>query len=128
MRRSSSSRCSEAGATTEVKQQAREAMVAERTLKRAKAVLMVTVTMRGFREGWGWELPPHGATAPTVTPVGPLRPSSCQVAPLQEGHPSKGGHEEGHASNHVAPFANTPSPQQLTHTTTTSYTKGAKGQ
>lgn len=45
--------------SSEVKKQAKEAGIAERTLWRAKTALGVKAVKGGFQEGWNWSLPPE---------------------------------------------------------------------
>jgi hypothetical protein len=89
---------------SEVERQRKAAGIAERTLKRAKAEMHVKVRKETFGGGWVWELDTKEATIGPLDTRGPLRPSSAELAPFEEGHGTEEGHEEGHTLQMVAPL------------------------
>ncbi len=112
-----------------IKRQAEAAGISERTLKRGKSDLGIMARKRSFggEDAWIWELPSKEASGCPLGTPGPLRPSSCQLAPFEEGHASQEGHEEGQPIADMAPLALTLTQQQLTSSSYMKNTKGATG-
>ena len=110
-----------------IKRQAEAAGISERTLKRAKSDFGIVARKRSFAgdDAWIWEVPSKGASSCLLGTPGPLRPSSGELAPFEEGHASEEGHEEGHTIERVAPLGEREQEQQLTSSSDTKNTKEA---
>lgn len=59
-------------AARDIRREARDAGIPERTLERAKAALAIRSGKCGFGDGWRWELPPKAANAPKAANISDL--------------------------------------------------------